>query len=125
MSYNPDFDVDAILRLVGAINEKYQDGSPEDEALHIVAGALVYLRDSQGLVGYRQYFRKYFAPATSAARVSHVFSTREEADAWLASGAATHGELVSVAGQGFCVIQWPDRWELLRTPLPEELGPGR
>ena len=125
MGYNPDFDVDAVLRLVGAINEKYQDGSPEDEALHVVAGALAYLRDSHGLEGYRQYFRKYFTPATSVALVSQIFATREEADAWLKSGAATHGVLVSIAGQGFCVIQWPDRWELLRTPLPEELEPGR
>ena len=125
MTYNPDFDVDAILRVIGAINGHHPDGSPEDEALHIAAGALLYLRDSQKLDDYRRYFRKYFLPATSAALVSRTFTTRAEADAWLASEAAMDGALVSIAGQGFSVIKLPGRVEFLRTPLPEELNsPG-
>jgi hypothetical protein len=119
---SPDFDVDAILRVLETVNEKYQDGTPEDEALRIAAGALVYLRDNQKLDDYRGYFRKYFAPASSASLVAHAFTTREEADAWLASGAATDGALVSIAGQGFSAVKLPNRWEFLRTPLPEELG---
>lgn len=125
MSYNPDFDVDAVLRVIEAVNGNYPDGTPEDEALHIVAGALLYLRESQRLDDYRTYFRKYFLPATSAALVSRTFMTREEAEAWLASGTAMDGALVSISGQGFSVIRMQDRWELLRTPLPEELGPPR
>lgn len=125
MAYDPDFDVEAILRLLGAVNEKYPSGAPEDEALHIAAGALVYLRDSQKLDDYRGYFRKHFLPATSAAFVSQTFATREEADAWLASGAATDGALVSIAGQGFSAVKLPTGWEFLRTPLPEELSPSK
>ncbi|NMO14082.1 hypothetical protein HPC49_07565 [Pyxidicoccus fallax] len=122
MTYDPDFDVDAILRVIGTVNEKYPDGSPEDEALHIAAGALVFLRDRQKLEEYRAYFRKYFTPATSAALVARTFDSRQAADAWLASGEATDGVLVSIAGEGFAVIRLPNRWELLRTPLPEELN---
>lgn len=122
MAYDPDFDVDAIIRIIGSINAKYPDGSPEDEALHIAAGALVYLREGPGLDGYRAYFRKYFAPATSAALVTRSFTSRAEADAWLVSGAAPDGALVSIAGEGFTVVKLPNRWEFLRTPLPEELA---
>jgi len=43
----------------------------------------------------------------SRSKVSHTFATQEEADAWLSSGKATDGELVSIAGQGFQVIQLP------------------
>ncbi len=125
MSDGADFDVDAILRLLGTVNEKYPSGAPEDEALHIAAGALLYLRDSQRLDDYRGYFRKYLLPATSSAFVSHSFTTREEADAWLASGTATDGALVSIAGQGFSAVRLLDRWEFLRTPLPEELSPSK
>ncbi|WP_164000816.1 hypothetical protein [Pyxidicoccus caerfyrddinensis] len=123
MAYDPDFDVDAIIRIIGTINEKYPEGSPEDEALHIAAGALVYLRENQKLDEYRAYFRKYFAPATSAALVAQSFTSRAEADAWLASGVAPDGALVSIAGEGFTVVRLPNRWEFLRTPLPEELPP--
>jgi hypothetical protein len=122
MPYDPDFDVDAIIRILGTINEKYSDGSAEDEALHIAAGALVYLRDGQTLEAYRAYFRKSFAPASSASLISRTFETREEAHRWLASGTAEEGSLVSIAGEGFTVVKLPNRWELLRTPLPEELS---
>ncbi|MFP2913223.1 hypothetical protein ACLESD_51110 [Pyxidicoccus sp. 3LFB2] len=122
MTYDPDFDVEAIIRLLGTLNEKYPDGTPEDEALHIAAGALVFLRDGQQLESYRAYFRKYFAPATSASLVARTFVSRAEADGWLASGAAEDGALVSIAGEGFTVVKLPDRWEFLRTPLPEELS---
>lgn len=122
MTYDPDFDVEAIIRLLGSINEKYPDGSPEDQALHVAAGALVFLRDGQKLEEYRAYFRRYFAPATSAALVAHAFPSRAEADTWLASEAAEEGALVSIAGEGFTVVKLPSRWEFLRTPLPEELS---
>jgi hypothetical protein len=35
----------------------------------------------------------------------------------------TFGELVSIAGQGFQVIQLPKGLKFLQTPLPKELGP--
>ncbi|QSQ25225.1 hypothetical protein JY651_09960 [Pyxidicoccus parkwayensis] len=119
MAYDPDFDVDAIIRILGTLNEKYPEGTPEDEALHIAAGALEFLRESRKLDEYRAYFRKYFTPATSAALVDRSFTSRVEADAWLASGTATDGALVSIAGEGFTVVKLPNRWEFLRTPLPK------
>ncbi len=121
MEYNPHFNVDAVLRILGSVSEKYPTGSPEDEALRVAAVALLFVRDNQKLDEYRDYFRKFFTPAIDAITVSHTFETREEADAWIASGAAKDGDLVKIAGQGFRVIPGPRGLKLLRTPLPEEL----
>lgn len=123
MSYNSNFDVDSVLEILGTVNQKYQDGSPADEALRIAAVALLYVRDIQKLDEYREYFRKFYIPAIESVIVSQTFSTRAEADAWLASGAASEDALVRIAGQGFRVI--PERkgkgLMFLRTPLPEEM----
>ncbi|HLL06114.1 MAG TPA: hypothetical protein VK539_36420 [Myxococcaceae bacterium] len=123
MTYNHDFDVDSVLEILGAVNDKYPQGSQEDEALRVAAVALVYVRDTQKLDEYRQFFRNFYTPAVDAVIVSQTFTTRQEADEWLASGAARDGDLVRIAGQGFRVI--PERkgagLRFLRTPLPEEM----
>jgi hypothetical protein len=123
MGYNSNFDVDSVMEVLGTVNKKYQDGSPEDEALRIAAVSLLYVREIQKLDEYREFFRQFYIPAIESVIVSQTFATREEADAWLASGNGKDGELVRIAGQGFQVI--PARKQkgmmFLRTPLPEEL----
>src|SRR3712207_9053302 len=104
MNYNSNFDVDSVLEVLGTVNEKYQEGSPEDEALRIAAVALLYVRDIQKLDEYREYFRNFYLSAIESVVVSQTFATREEADAWLASGKAHEEELVRIASQGFRVI---------------------
>ncbi|HYO51742.1 MAG TPA: hypothetical protein VEU50_03005 [Archangium sp.] len=105
------------------MNENYQEGSPEDEAIRVAAVALFYVREIQKLDDYREFFRSFYTPAIDYIVISQTFSTREEADEWLASGKASEGELVRVAGQGFQVIPARKGKGLifLRTPLPEEL----
>ncbi|RKG82466.1 hypothetical protein [Corallococcus terminator] len=124
MAYNSNFDVDTVMAVLGTIGERFQDGTPEDEALRIAAVALLYVRDSAKLEDYREYFRRFFTPATESVVVVQSFSTTEEADAWLAQGLGHEGDLVRVAGKGFRVI--PKRKEgglmFLRTPLPEEMA---
>ncbi len=123
MKYNPNFDADAILDVLRTVNEKYPEGSPEDEAIRIAAVALLYVRETQKLEEYREFFRKFYTPAIDYVVVSQTFATRGEADAWLVTGAPRDGDLVRIAGQGFQVI--PQRngqgFRFLRTPLPEEL----
>jgi hypothetical protein len=123
MIYNKDFDVDSVLESLHVVNEKYQEGSPEDEAIRVAAVALLYVREIQKLDEYREFFRSFYTPAIDYIVVSQTFATREEADAWLASGKASEGERVRIAGEGFRVI--PERkgtgFRFLRTPLPEEL----
>lgn len=123
MKYNLNFDVDSVMEVLKTVNEKYQEGSPEDEAIRIAAVSLLYVRESQKLDDYREFFRSFYTPAIDYIIVSQTFATREEADAWLASGNGKDGELVRIAGQGFQVI--PARKQkgmmFLRTPLPEEL----
>ena len=123
MNYNSNFDVASVMETLRAVNEKYQDGSPEDEALRIAAVALLYVRDSQKLDEYREYFRKFYIPAIESVTVSQTFATKDEADAWLASGKASEDALVKIAGQGFRVITERKGKGLmfLRTPLPEEM----
>ncbi|WP_157231716.1 hypothetical protein [Hyalangium minutum] len=90
---------------------------------HIAAAALFYIRESQKLDDYREFFRSFYTSAVDDVAVSRTFETREEADAWLAHGDAKENERVKIAGQGFQVI--PARkgggWRFLRSPLPEEL----
>jgi hypothetical protein len=123
MSYDSNFDVDSVLEVLGTMSEKCQDGSPEDEALRIAAVSLLYVREIQKLDEYREFFRKFYIPAIESVVVSQTFATRGEADAWLASGKASEGELVRIAGQGFRVIDARKGKGLifLRTPLPEEM----
>ncbi len=123
MNYNSNFDMDRILETLGTVNEKYPEGSPQDEALRIAAVALLYVRDIQKLEEYREYFRKFYIPAIESVIVSQTFETREAAEAWLANGTASEGELVRIAGQGFRVITERKGKGLmfLRTPLPEEM----
>jgi hypothetical protein len=123
MTYNHNFDVDSVLDVLRTVNEKYPEGSPEDEALRVAAVALFYVREIKKLEDYREFFRSFYTPAIDYIVVAQTFATREEADAWLARGKASEGELVRIAGEGFQII--PERkgtgWRFLRTPLPEEL----
>jgi len=123
IKYNPKFSVESVLDTLRAVGEKYPDASQEDEALRIAAVSLIYLRDTQKLDDYREFFRKFYTPAIDCVAVSHTFASRAEADTWIATGTPVDGELVSIAGQGFQVI--PQRngqgFRFLRTPLPSEL----
>lgn len=124
MKYNANFDVDSILNTLRTVNETFQEGTAEDEALRVAAVALLYVRENQKLDDYREFFRKFYTPAAQYVTVSQTFTTREEADAWLASATPRDGELVSIAGQGFQVIPQRDGqgFRFLRTPLPDELA---
>ena len=123
MKYNPDFSVEAVLDVLRGVNEKYEEGSPEGEALRVAAVALIYLRESQRLNDYREFFRSFYTPAIEHVVVSQTFLNRADADAWLESGEARDGELVRIAGQGFQAVLGLEgvKPTFLRTPLPEEL----
>ncbi|WP_199724403.1 hypothetical protein [Corallococcus sp. AB011P] len=45
MAYNSNFDVDAVMGVLGTIGERFEAGTPEDEALRIAAVALLYVRE--------------------------------------------------------------------------------
>jgi hypothetical protein len=127
MTYNKNFDADAILRTVEAVSRQHAAGTAEDEALRVCAAALLFVRDDlKKLEEFREFFRKITTPALQGIQVAHTFATREEADAWLAGGTARDGQLVRVAGQGFTVIDHgPKGLKLVRVPLPEELPPHK
>ncbi len=120
MTYLSGFDVDDILRTVDSVSQTFPKGSKEEGALQLVAISLLYVQRVGKLEEFRKYYHEFFDPSFKV-KVSHSFATQEEADAWLARGNGTHGELVRIAGQGFQVAQLPKGSRFLRTPLPEEL----
>lgn len=127
MKYNKNFDVDSVLRTMESVSTHHPEGTPEEEALRICAAALLFVRDDlRKLEEFREFFRKITTPAIEGIKVSHSFSSREEADEWLRSGTASDGQLVSVAGLGFTVIDHgPKGLKLVRIPLPHELPPHK
>jgi hypothetical protein len=122
MTYNSNFDVDAVMKTLGTVSDKYPKGSPEDEALRIAAVALLYVQEIDKLEDYRGYFRDFAAGKPLI--VEHAFATREEAEAGLASGKVDDGALITIAGQGFTVVRGPRGWRFLRTRLPDEPEPS-
>ncbi|MGE6762840.1 hypothetical protein ACQKGO_32825 [Corallococcus interemptor] len=68
MAYNSNFDVDAVMGVLGTTGERFQDGTPEDEALRIAAVALLYVRENGQLDDYRDCFRKFFGGSRRLAR---------------------------------------------------------
>ncbi|QRK04508.1 hypothetical protein JQX13_30140 [Archangium violaceum] len=122
MPYDSNFDVEAVMKTLGSVSDKYPEGSPEEEALRIAAVALLYVRDIDKLEDYRSYFRAFITGNPLIA--SHAFATREEADASLASGKVNDGELVTIEGKGFTVVRGVKGWRLLRTRLPDEVEPS-
>lgn len=118
-----NFDVDAVLARLRRINDAYPEGTPEDEALRIAAVALLYVRETQKLDDYREFFRSFYTPAIDYITVDQTFTTQEDADLWLAGGTAREGDRVRIAGLGFRVIPQREGQGLrfLRSPLPEEL----
>jgi hypothetical protein len=106
------------MKTVGTVAAKYSEGSPEDEALRIVSVALLYVQDIQKLDEYRDYFREFVTGKPLV--ISQAFATKEEAEAWLSSGKANDGEILTIAGQGFVVRITSKGWKLLRMRLPDE-----
>jgi hypothetical protein len=121
MTDDSNFDVDAVMKVVGTVGAKYPRGSPEEEALRIVSVALLYVRDHQKLDEYREYLQQFltYKPVT----LSQTFATRAEADAWLASGTARDGDLVKIADRGFVVVDALKGLKFVPSRLPEELEP--
>lgn len=121
MATTEDFDMDATLRILDAASGNYPRDSKEEAAIQLAAVALLYIRHIKKLDDFFEYHQEFLDPSFKV-RISQTFTTQEEADTWLASGNASDGELVRIAGLGFQVIQLPAGLRFLRTPLPEELG---
>lgn len=121
MKYDPHFDVDAALRTIESISHGFREGSPEEASLRAAATALVYVRELGKLDEYREFFRQITTPAIESVKASHSFDTREEAEEWLKGERVPDGELVSIAGKGYQVVNLPQGTRFLRNPLPQEL----
>lgn len=116
--------MDRVLRVLDAVSKNYPEGSQEEGSVQLAAISLLYVRRIKQLDDFLKYYREFFDPSFQVT-VSRVFSTRQEADEWLATGTASDGELVKIADQGFQVIRLAKGLSFLRTPLPEELGPPK
>jgi hypothetical protein len=121
MKYDANFDVEAALRTVESISQGFEDGSQEEAALRAVAAALVYVREIGKLDDYREFFRQITTPAIESVKAAYSFATRAEAEEWLKGASVPDGELVSIDGKGYQVVNLPQGARFLRNPLPHEL----
>lgn len=121
MKYDHNFDVETALRTIETISHRFQDGSPEEASLRAAAAALVYVREIGKFDDYREFFRQITTPAIESVRASHAFATHAEAEEWLKGAKVPDGELVSIDGKGYQVVNRPQGARFLRTPLPHEL----
>jgi hypothetical protein len=118
MAHIPDFDFDGMIDVLSPFIEGQAEGSKEREALTLAQIALFYIRDHKD--DFVKYYERFFTTSFTV-EVAHEFATREEADAWLASGNAKDSERVKIAGKGFMVVQVSGKLYFMIAPLPEEL----
>lgn len=112
---------DALLSVI----KQFPEGSEEGEVLQLAAHLLLYVYcDRKRLRAFRQWRAEGDLPASQVPfNALHEFATQEEADAWRASGQATDGDRIIIAGQGYEVVDVPPyglkfRW----VPLPAQLA---
>jgi len=121
MAYIPDFDLDDIVGLLTSVSEGRLEGSKAKDAIELAQAALLYTRHLRKQDDFIRYYKEFYDPSFKV-KIAQEFATREEANAWLASGKADEADRVKIAGKGFLVARVPGRLTLIDTPLPEELG---
>lgn len=121
MAYISEFDLENILDVLNSASEKNLEGSKERDAIELAQIALLYTRHLRKEEDFLRYYKQYFDPSYMI-NISHEFTTREEADIWLASGKAEDTERVKIDGKGFMVVRLPGRLSFMVAPLPEELN---
>ncbi|HEX8825282.1 MAG TPA: hypothetical protein VF794_35540 [Archangium sp.] len=120
MAYIPDFDLDDIVGILTSVSESRMEGSKAKDAIELAQFALLYTRHIRKQDDFIRYYKEFFDPSFKI-KIAQEFATREEANAWLASGKANEAEHVKIAGKGFLVARVPGRLTLIDCPLPEEL----
>ncbi len=116
----PRLDVDEVIRFLNPFVENHAEGSKERRAFALAQIALFYIRDRVKRDEFERYYRSFFDTSFTV-EVSHEFTTREQAEQWLASGSAKDAERVKIAGKGFMVVQVSEKLYFMSAPLPEEL----
>lgn len=120
MAFIPDFDIDDIITTLNSASDKLAEGSKERDAIELAQIALLYARHIHKESEFVRYYKQHFDPHYSI-RVTHEFSTRAEADLWLASGKADETLRVKIEGKGFMVVRIPGRLAFMVAPLLEEM----
>lgn len=121
MAYIPDFDLDDIVGLLTSVSEGRLEGSKAKDAIELAQAALLYTRHLRKQDDFIRYYKEFYDPSFKV-KIAQEFSTREEANAWLASGKADEADRVKIAGKGFKVARVPGRLTFIDAPFPEELG---
>jgi len=121
MAYIPDFDLDDIVGLLTSVSEGRLEGSKAKDAIELAQAALLYTRHLRKQDDFIRYYKEFYDPSFKV-KIAQEFATREEANAWLASGKADEADRVKIAGKGFQVARVPGRLTFIDAPFPEELG---
>ena len=120
LDVDPDFDIDAVLRVLGSLADERGGSLEEARALRVAAVSLVFLRKEGKVDQYREFFRKFHTPATEVIKIAHTFATREDAMTWLQGPSASPGTLVKIAGVTHIAATAPEGLIFVRTLSPQE-----
>jgi hypothetical protein len=123
MSFILDFDYGETRDALISLGKQFPEGSKEERAIRLAGHLLLYVScDRRRLRAFRAWHEEGSLPYSSAQfDASHEFATQEEANAWRASGKATDGERVLIAGKGYEMVDVPPYGlRFMRVLTPEE-----
>jgi hypothetical protein len=126
MTSPTDFDYTETMEALATASKRFPEGSREERAIQLAARLMLFAAgDRHQWKAFRKWLEESSGPYTRAHfKASQEFATQDEADAWRASGKATDGERVIIAGKGYEVVDVPPYGlKFARVPLPEELAP--
>lgn len=121
---NLNLDIDAVLRTLGALAERYGESSEEEQALRAAGMSLIFVQRTGQTNQLLRFFEEFDAPL-SAIEIARSFGGQQEANDWLRGPEATPGVLVTIAGVTHVVANGQSGLMLVRTLSPEELSNER
>ena len=121
---NLNLDIDAVLRTLGALAERYGESSEDEQALRAAGMSLIFVQRTGQLSQLVRFIEEFDAPL-SAIKIARTVGSIEEANNWLRSPEAKPGVLVKIASVTHVAAEGPSGLMLVRTLSPDELSNER
>src|SRR5690349_11994036 len=125
MTATKDYDFGATLTALEAARKQFPEDSAEAKAIGFAYGLVIFINNKRTVLReFLEWQAMAHLPASKLPFKAHAtFATREEADAWRASGKARDGDRVIIGDQGYEVVDVPPYGlKFAAWPLPEQLA---